>query len=163
MTKPELHNERVLAIHPVSRGFGFAVLEGPEDLIDYGVTQLKQYDQERCLARLANLMARCEPSLLITEDPKQSRQSARAIALLTAIRELALGKKVRWQRSRKQGRSSRSRHAQTKHQKAVVISETFPELASRLPSKRKPWESEDVRMAMFAACALALTYFSHTG
>ena len=158
-----MHHERVLAIHPVSRGFGFVVLEGPEDLIDYGVAQLKHYDQERCLSRVASLMARCEPSLLLTEDPKCFHRSARTVALLTGTRELARAKKVRWQKpSRKQVRTSR-RGAQTKYQRAVIIAERFPELASRLPPKRKPWQSEDVRMAMFTACALALTYFSNTG
>lgn len=33
--------KRVLAIDPNSRGFGFAVLEGPDRLIDWGVVHVR--------------------------------------------------------------------------------------------------------------------------
>ena len=38
-------------------------------------------------------------------------------------------------------------------------SKRFPELAPRLPRSRKPWMSEDYRMSIFDAVALALTFF----
>jgi hypothetical protein len=47
----------------------------------------------------------------------------------------------------------------TKYAIAVVIAERFPELAPRLPPVRKPWMSEDARMAIFDAMALALVYY----
>ena len=46
----------------------------------------------------------------------------------------------------------------TKHQRAQAVIERFPVLAQKLPPKRKPWESEDYRMSMFAAAALAVAY-----
>jgi hypothetical protein len=45
----------------------------------------------------------------------------------------------------------------TKFEIALAITKTFPELASRLPRKRKPWMSEDERMNLFDAVAFALT------
>jgi hypothetical protein len=48
----------------------------------------------------------------------------------------------------------------TKHGIAGILAERFPEeLGFRLPPKRRPWMSEDYRMAIFDAVALGLTYF----
>ena len=49
--------------------------------------------------------------------------------------------------------------ATTKQEIAIAIAERFPELAPRLPRSRKPWMSEDYRMSIFDAVALALTFF----
>ena len=46
-----------------------------------------------------------------------------------------------------------------KQEIAIAIAERFPELAPRLPRFRKPWMSEDYRMSIFDAVALALTFF----
>jgi hypothetical protein len=50
----------------------------------------------------------------------------------------------------------------TKHQIAVVIAGKFPELAPRLPPVRKPWMTEDARMAIFDAVALALAHYGRS-
>jgi hypothetical protein len=150
--------QRLLSIEPVSRGFGFAVLEGPSQLVDYGVVQLKIYTHEHCLARAERVIARCEPSLMLFHHPNHpTRRSARATALLAGIEVIAIKKEIRRKRLPLARRSSAKT---TKHQMAREVAEHFPELCPRLPPKRKPWTSEDVRMGMFAACASALRYFS---
>jgi hypothetical protein len=48
----------------------------------------------------------------------------------------------------------------TKHALAKIIVQRFPEeLGFRLPPKRRAWMSEDSRMDIFDAVALALAYF----
>lgn len=47
--------------------------------------------------------------------------------------------------------------ATTKEQIAAALASQFPELARRLPPKRKVWMSEDHRMAIFDAVALIFT------
>jgi hypothetical protein len=43
---------------------------------------------------------------------------------------------------------------------AEMLATQFPdELASRLPPKRKPWKSEDSRMDIFDAMALAVVFW----
>ena len=49
--------------------------------------------------------------------------------------------------------------ASNKYEIAVAIAGRFPELAPRLPRFRKPWMSEDYRMSIFDAVALASTFF----
>lgn len=153
-------HKRVLAIYPKSGGFGFAVLEGTDRLIDWGVVQVKENKNERCLERIRQLAKLYEPNLVVTEDPqKGSRRGTRVKELLVAVRQLVKGL-CRWKGlSRKQVHHTfRGSSKITKFIIARGIAERFPELASRLPPKRKPWMSEDPRMAMFDATALALTY-----
>jgi hypothetical protein len=50
-------------------------------------------------------------------------------------------------------------HASTKYEIALAVVGQLPELMPRLPRFRKLWMSEDERMAIFDAAALALTYF----
>jgi hypothetical protein len=42
---------------------------------------------------------------------------------------------------------------------AQAVAARFPELAPRLPPQRKPWMSEDCRMAIFDAAAFVLALF----
>lgn len=46
-----------------------------------------------------------------------------------------------------------ARGCRNKHQIATVIAEWYPELAWRLPPKRKPWQSEPHSAALFDAAA----------
>jgi hypothetical protein len=48
----------------------------------------------------------------------------------------------------------------TKHENARLVAEQFPVLIWNLPSKRKPWESEDYRMSMFCAASIASAYLT---
>jgi hypothetical protein len=50
-------------------------------------------------------------------------------------------------------------NASTKHQIVSDVAHQFPELARQLPPARKPWMSEDERMAIFDAAALAVIFF----
>ena len=49
--------------------------------------------------------------------------------------------------------------AAAKHEIAQATAGQLPEVAQHLPRFRKPWMSEDYRMAIFYAVALAPTYF----
>jgi hypothetical protein len=48
--------------------------------------------------------------------------------------------------------------AKTKYQIAEVVARLMPELAWKLPHKRKPWQSEHYRMSIFDAAAIAIAY-----
>ena len=51
-------------------------------------------------------------------------------------------------------------HERNKHEIACVLAARFPEPASKLPPKRKCWQSEDYRMSLFEAAALGVAYFA---
>ena len=153
----------VLAIDPSTRGFGFAVLEGPNRLIDWGVKETKKNKNARTLKLIDDLIDRYQPSVIIVEDyaGKGSRRCRRIQALIKDISKLASKRKIRVRSF------SRARVKQTfaecgasnKQEIAIVIANHFPELVPRLPRFRKPWMSEDYRMSIFDAVALALAFF----
>jgi hypothetical protein len=46
---------------------------------------------------------------------------------------------------------------------AELIAKHFPAFERHVPPPRKPWKSEDARMALFDAAALALVFFQKAG
>src|SRR3989441_13212225 len=154
---------RVLAIDPSTKGIGFAVLEGPERLIDWGVRQAAA-DQDdaknaECAKIVAELIDRSRPRILTLEDAAadDSRRCERVEKLLAAIRQLAREKRVKVldftpERVRKA-------FAPTKDVIAAAIAGRFPELGPRLPRPRTLTMSEQYEMPVFDAMAFALTYF----
>lgn len=154
---------RVLAVHPTGKGLGFAVLEGPERLIDWGTRRALNVSDESCLTQVAALMDQYHLDLVVVEDVKARgcRRSARMRELIGEIRNLARKKRVRSHAlSRRAVRDTFSSHnVVTKHRIATRITDWFPELATKLPPPRKPWMSERYNMQIFDAVSLGLTFF----
>jgi hypothetical protein len=159
--------KRVLAIDPITRGFGFAVLEGPDRLVDWGVKGTNRYPRDRngwCLRQLTDLIALYQPELLLVEDTSAngSRRGRRTDRLIQMARDAALerGVKVRGIPRTKLGHAFARDGRVTKYKMALAIAGRFPEMVRRLPPIRKPWMSEDSRMGIFDAVALALAYYA---
>ncbi len=154
---------RVLAIDPTTRGYAFAVLEGPHQLIDWGVKSVRPARQDLCLAGVTAQIRFFAPAVIVLENASgaDSRRCARVRRLVQAIRTLAAKNRARTRliSQREIKAAFASARAVTKHQIAVAIAGLLPELADRLPRYRKPWMSEDYRTNIFDAAALALTYF----
>ncbi len=154
---------RVLAIDPSSRGFGFAVLEGPERLIDWGVKETKTDKKRRSLKLIDDLIERYQPSVVVVEDyaGKGSRRCRRVRELIEDISKLASKRKIRVRSfsTAKVKQAFSESGASNKQDIATAIANRFPELAPRLPRFRKPWMSEDYRMSIFDAVGLAITFF----
>lgn len=162
-----MNNQRVLALAPSSKGFGFAVLEGPERLVYYGTKEGQGDKNSPCLNKIADLIEYYQPEVIVLENPndKACRRCLRVQELLQNIVKLASSKSIRartFSRSQIKEVFSLS-DTFTKHQIAHILAEQFPELALRLPPLRKPWMGEDKRMSIFEAGAIALSfYFSET-
>lgn len=158
-------DKRVLAIDPASRGFGFAVLEGPKGLIDWGVKSARVDKDKRCLKLIEDLIERYEPDMIVVEDhvAKGSRRCRRVQQLIEGILILAGKRKIMARSySRRMVKKVFSQSgAKNKHQIATAIAKQFLELAPRVPPYRKSWMSEDYRMSIFDAVALALTFFEN--
>ena len=61
-------DQRVLSIDPSTRGFGYAVLEGPDRLIDWGVKETRTDKSKRAPASIAELIELYQPRVLVLED-----------------------------------------------------------------------------------------------
>lgn len=152
---------RILAIAPSTRGFGFAVLEGPEALVDWGVKSVKGDKNTQSIAKVEELILLYQPGVMVLQDNslEHSRRSARILELDQLIIAMASTRKVRVAllAHEKVRRVFFAKGRGTKHALAEILAKRFPEeLGFRLPPKRRPWMSEDYRMDIFEAVSLAL-------
>ena len=150
---------RVLAIDPSTKGIGFAVLEGPEQLVDWGVKQVGEDKNAECVEIVRDLIERYRPHVLVIEnaEDEDSRRRERVRELLDAIRKIAREKGVKVL----DVTPSRIRHAfaPKKDVIAAAIAGRFPELQPRLPKERTLTMSEQYEMPVFDAMAFAQTFF----
>ncbi|MEW6306747.1 MAG: hypothetical protein AB1705_25045 [Verrucomicrobiota bacterium] len=161
MSRNHQKNSRILAISLTNRGFGFAVMEPPETLVDWGVKTVRGDKNAQCVEKIEDMLNDYAPGLVVLEDAsaKGSRRSTRIRILCAEIVAAASLRKV--------GVSLLSRehvrrvffgdYKGTKDALAGILAKRFPEeIENRLPPKRRPWMSEDYRMAIFDAVALGL-------
>mgnify|MGYP001582794102 CR=1 FL=1 len=163
MTNTRTNRKRIIAIDPTIRGIAFAVFEGPDRLIDWGVKQARADKQVRCLKYVDELIRWYTPTSIVLEDVAAagSRRSVRVKELLAAIAKTARDRNVRPRlvaRTAVLKQFGRSRAA-NKDEVAAAVAARFPELAPRLPAKRKPWQSEAERLGIFDAVAFGLMVY----
>jgi len=79
MSRVYTKDVRVLAIDPSVRGLGFAILEGPNQLIDWGVKETKTDKKRRSLKLVDELIEQYRPIVIVVEDyeAKGSRRCRR--------------------------------------------------------------------------------------
>src|ERR1700733_6641606 len=87
---------RILAIAPSTRGFGYAVLEGFDTLVDWGGKHAAGDKNAQSLAKAAELLKRFQPEVLVLQDisTSGSRRSKRVKRLTQQIIKLAAVHKV---------------------------------------------------------------------
>jgi len=153
----------VLAIDPASRGLGYALFEGPDSLIDWGFRNIRRQQKDvQSVAFVKTLLSRYKPDVLVIESfdaMNHAHRSVRVLALLNAFASVAGKSGVRCERI--------SRHAvraavfaSNKYAIARKLALRFPETKRWCPPPRKLWLSEDSRINIFDALALACTYFA---
>jgi hypothetical protein len=154
---------RILSIALSARGFGFVVLEGQNTIIECGGRVARGDKNAQSFAKVAKLLNSYRPGVLVLQDveAKGSRRAPRIKTLNRQIKLVAEKQKIKVKLiSGKQLRSLLLGDPKgTKQEMAEMLAAQFPEdLASRLPPKRKSWNSEDGRMDIFEAAALALVF-----
>lgn len=158
-----MNEARIVAIDPTSHGFCFVVFEGPWKLIDWGHAHVRPATAVKCLERSAELLAWYVPSVVALEDwnAKGARRGLRVKHFLTALSGFveSSGGQVDLITKHDIKRVFSPNKRLNKHEVATYIAAAFPELAPKLPPPRKIWMSEDERMSLFDASALALTHF----
>lgn len=154
---------RVLGVSPSSRGFGYAVFEGPGEVIDWGVQAIPSNERARRIARIEALIDWYAPDVIVVENctGQGSRRGVKTRRQIEALVRIAQKRRIKAKSySRAVIRQCFARfNARGKDAIARVIAHEFPEMEPRLPPPRRPWMSEDTRMGMFDAAALALTHF----
>jgi len=154
---------RILAVSLSSRGFGYAVMEGDNRLVDYRNKVVSEDKNVRSLAHIEKIVTRNQPDALVLQElnAKGTHRAPRIKELHRKVVALAKKRKIRMVKiSRTELRSKLLGNPKgTKQEMAETLAKQFPdELAARLPPKRKSWKSEDARMDIFEAIGLAVVF-----
>lgn len=154
----------VLSIYVNTRGFAFIVFERPLSPFDWGIRESRGPGKcAACLPRITQLFDRHSPDVLVIQDTStQGTERVPWISTLNAaIAALAKDRAIPvCAYSRGQVRDAFARHeCANKNGLAQVIAKQIPAFEQYVPPPRKPWMSEDRRMGLFDAAALALAFF----
>ena len=152
---------RILAIAPCTKGFGYAVLEGHKILVGWGVKTVEGDKNTGAIEKVEDMIAHYNPQVMVLEDTaiRGSRRSPRIKRLTKRLVAVAERRNIKVALfSQKQIRQVFLGDCPgTKHALAEIIAARFPEeLGFLLPPKRRDWMSQDSRMDIFDAVALAL-------
>ena len=148
---------RLVALEIRSRKSGFAVFNGAT-LLDWGVTTYGPATS--AIQRIASLIDLNAPSIIVTRRRPRLKDSQTVRNLLESIRREATRRAIRFQilDSRQVHSFFIQRGRRNKHAIATLITEWYPELAWKLPPKRKPWQTEPYNATLFDAVAIAATF-----
>lgn len=154
-----ISEQRILALDIRPRSFAFVVFEGPQVILDWGARSFRRGVNAVRVPlgmKVARLLDEYVPCVLVLERPR-TRKHVRIVA---AIRKQAKVQRIPIRLlSAKAIDEAFSGNNENKHQIAAALAMQFPDLLPVLPPKRKPWQSEDYRMSIFDAAALATAYF----
>jgi Holliday junction resolvasome RuvABC endonuclease subunit len=163
MTGPTVGRGLILAVHPNTRGFGWVVFEGPFAPFDWGLVFTQKDKNAFCLRRLEQMLGRFLPDAFILEDfeRRAAGKTDRIVNLCRGMTSLAADRGIDvaiYARGEVQACFANV-GARTRQEIAEAVARHIDAFRHKLPTKRRAWESEDRRMAMFAAAALGLTHY----
>jgi hypothetical protein len=156
---------RILALDVRPRKFGYAAFERPTRLLDSGLSRFKS--RHEAAARVDTLLGAFHPATLVLRkiakhSPRNRPQTMSIVRVASrqarrcSVRPISLSERKLRDYFRCDGKT-------TKHTVAAAIAAIFPELACKLPPRRRAWDAEDRRMPIFDAVALGLVYQASLG
>lgn len=161
---PAPYRVLTLAIHPSSKGFGWAAFSGPLSPYGWGTVDVRgAHKNEKCLQKIEKLLTSLKPQTIVLEtfEPGQSDRRTRITRLGRAIAALAAAQSIDVAIYRYKDVRGHFGHmgVNSRWDIAATIARQFPGLAHLLPRKRKAWDAEHWRMALFSAVALVMTHY----
>jgi hypothetical protein len=154
----------VLTVYPQSRGFAFALFESWLSPVDWGTHEVRgPRKNAQSLARINSLLELHMPDVIVLQDMSNhgTRRVPRIQELNRRIAELAHLRGIvvhKYSRARVLDHFT-ERGVATKQKVAETIAKQVPAFGLYVPPERRPWMSEDPRMGIFEAAALAWMYF----
>jgi hypothetical protein len=144
-----------LAIYFSNRGASFVLFEGTVSPYDWGIFEVRGLRKEaQCRRKVMQLLDKYEIDVLVLQDsgPEGTRRASR----LNDVPVFKYSRADVYATFASAGFSN-------KQTLAEVIAKRIPAFERHVPPPRKPWKSEDARMLLFDAAALALVFFQKAG
>jgi hypothetical protein len=154
----------IFAIHLQTRGFAYVLFDESRIPVDWGVYDARGADKNaHCMTRIASLLVLHTPDVLVLQDMSErgTRRARRIRELNRRAAQLAdqQGMLVHTYSRAQVIEYFAELGAVTKHKIAEAIAKHIPALSLYVPPARKPWMSENARMGIFDAAALAWMFF----
>lgn len=158
-------DDLVLSLCATTKGFAFTLFEAPLTPVDWGIKDIRGSDKNaRAMNAIARLIERLHPTTIVIEDfeARSMRRSRRIRRLYRLVENLARCNDLEFRRySRDVVRKCfRDSGAISRREIAQAIGSLIPVFSPHVPPMRKIWMSEDPRLSLFDAAALALTYYA---
>jgi hypothetical protein len=161
---------RVIALEIRASRFGFAVLEGSDRLLDWGVRFFGEQMGEiesTVSDRISTLLRFYNPiAIVVREREYSSAAQSKRIRRIIAVIKLAA------KRSSARLHVVTAAHVRdrlaldgriTKYDIAKNLAERFEELSFKLPNRRKAYQSEAPAMLVFDALAIGIAFLGGKG
>lgn len=150
---------RLLALEIRPKKVGFAVFER-STLMDWGVTRYGAATS--AMRRIGSLLDLHVPAVIVIRRRPRSKHSLTGASILRSIKRGAQRRSIRVLSldAHKIRAFFKQRGCRSKHKTAELLAEWFPELAWRVPPKRKLWQSEPYNTLLFDAVATAATFLT---
>jgi hypothetical protein len=134
---------------------------------DWGICETRgKRRHRRCIARVGKILDRYRPDALIIRDTSsQGHRTPRAASLNATTSEMANNRGIPIHAYSRDHVRDAFEYAGVvnKHSMAQLIAKHVPTFERHVPPPRKPWMSEDRRMALFDAAALGVVFFGKKG
>lgn len=152
----------VMGLFLNARGFAYAAFEGQLSPVDWGISDVRgKGKNKRCLELVERAMKRIAPDVVIIRSPGDKACFRRLRKLTAEVEGLAKKLNVPIQKISRQQINGAFDFLMPLSRYMIVeaIARNIPAFEQYIPLRRKIWQSEDRRMALFDAAALALTFY----
>jgi hypothetical protein len=163
-----IYDPTILAIDLRHRRFGYAAFKGHRSLLDSGLRVYRAVGAaEAAMAskRLVVLLRLFSPTAIVIKrerwDRAKTNPHIKSLVEVTTRIASEHSLPVLLIKHADLRKTFGNMGCETKDEIAAALANIFPELTWRLPPKRRAWQSEHPRMAMFDAIALGLAYWQH--
>jgi hypothetical protein len=151
-----ISEKRILVLSLDWQGFGFAIFDSPDDLLDFGTRNFRRKVKIPLEAKILLLLDANQPDVLVVATPTTAarKRIAAKIAKVAKAEKISLvfvsGADIR---------KTFAPVGKSKYQIARAMAERYPELQFRLPAPRKAYQSEKFGITIFEAAAAGLVYY----
>ncbi len=153
---------RILGVTSTTRGYAFAAVEDRTRLVDWGVNSIPALE-EVAFEAIGRAIRKNRPLFVAVDRLAAERKRSRGKVFDKALERACAEHRIMIlsvdRRRTVPGKGSKH----TRWDVAENMSAQFSEVAHKLPSRRKPWQSDDDRIGLFLALAAATAAWGQFG
>lgn len=158
------HKELVLGLYPFTRGVAFAAFHSPLSPVDWGLKVVRAGAKDNLSVEVTKaLILRLQPDVIVLGDcsTRRSRPPSDLEKLQRRITKYARSQVIDVHIFDKADIQDcfKGVKAATRYEIAKAIASQVDALSHRLPPVPRPWDSQNQRLGLFDAAALAMTYY----